>query len=220
MRSTKAMFATGLAVLLLLSGGPAFSADPVKIGVVDLQKILETSNSGKAAQNELKVQRDKMQADMKQRGNEIQEIESRMQREAMVMSKETREEKEREHRIKVSLRSPLMQARLVVVDPELTFDLPPELTAQTGLDTHDVRRTPHVMPVERVDRSRAHSHQDFIVRRRRPLDVLELEDVGRAIVAIDDRLHRITQRRRGGHEGPGRGGHRRGEHGLVAHGRG
>jgi len=102
MRSTKAMFTTGLAVLLLLAAGPAFSADPVKIGVVDLQKILETSNSGKAAQNELKVQRDKMQADMKQRGNEIQEIESRMQREAMVMSKETREEKEREHRIKVS----------------------------------------------------------------------------------------------------------------------
>jgi len=102
MRSTKAMFTTGLAVLLLLAAGPAFSADPVKIGVVDLQKILETSNSGKAAQNELKAQRDKMQADMKQRGNEIQEIESRMQREAMVMSKETREEKEREHRIKVS----------------------------------------------------------------------------------------------------------------------
>jgi len=96
------MFTTGLAVLLLLTAGPAFSADPVKIGVVDLQKILETSNSGKAAQNELKAQRDKMQADMKQRGNEIQEIESRMQREAMVMSKETREEKEREHRIKVS----------------------------------------------------------------------------------------------------------------------
>jgi outer membrane protein len=96
------MFATGMAVLLLLAGGPAFSADPVKVGVVNLQKILETSNFGKAAQNELKVQRDKMQADMKQRGNEIQEIESRMQREAMVMSKETREEKEREHRIKVS----------------------------------------------------------------------------------------------------------------------
>jgi outer membrane protein len=96
------MFTTGLAVLLLLAGGPTFSADPVKIGVVDLQKILETSNFGKSAQNELKVQRDKMQADMKQRGNEIQEIESRMQREAMVMSKETREEKEREHRIKVS----------------------------------------------------------------------------------------------------------------------
>jgi alcohol dehydrogenase class IV len=39
-----------------------------------------------------------------------------------------------EHRIKVSLRSPLMLARLAVVDPELTLELPPALTASTGLD--------------------------------------------------------------------------------------
>jgi alcohol dehydrogenase class IV len=39
-----------------------------------------------------------------------------------------------EHRIKVSLRSPRMLARLAVVDPELTFDLPPAITAHTGLD--------------------------------------------------------------------------------------
>jgi outer membrane protein len=135
MRSTKAMFATGLAVLLLLSGGPAFSADPVKIGVVDLQKILETSNSGKAAQNELKVQRDKMQADMKQRGNEIQEIESRMQREAMVMSKETREEKEREHRIKVSDFQALQrkyQGDLQEVERKLMGKLQSDITSLVG----------------------------------------------------------------------------------------
>ena len=132
MRSTKAMFATGIAVLLLLSGGPASSADPVKIGVVDLQKILETSNSGKAAQNELKVQRDKMQADMKQRGSEIQEIESRMQREAMVMSKETREEKEREHRIKVSDFQALQrkyQTDLQEVERKLMGKLQAEITS-------------------------------------------------------------------------------------------
>ena len=34
-----------------------------------------------------------------------------------------------EHRVKVSLRSPLMLPRLAIVDPELTFDLPPALTA-------------------------------------------------------------------------------------------
>jgi outer membrane protein len=126
------MFTTGMAVLLLLSGGPAFSADPVKIGVVDLQKILETSNSGKAAQNELKVQRDKMQADMKQRGSEIQEIESRMQREAMVMSKETREEKEREHRIKVSDFQALQrkyQSDLQEVERKLMGRLQTEITS-------------------------------------------------------------------------------------------
>jgi alcohol dehydrogenase class IV len=36
--------------------------------------------------------------------------------------------------VKVSLRSPLMLPRLAVVDPELTLDLPPEVTARTGLD--------------------------------------------------------------------------------------
>jgi alcohol dehydrogenase class IV len=39
-----------------------------------------------------------------------------------------------EHRVKVSMRSPLMLPRLALVDPALTYDLPPALTASTGLD--------------------------------------------------------------------------------------
>jgi alcohol dehydrogenase class IV len=39
-----------------------------------------------------------------------------------------------EHKVKVSLRSPLMLARVAVIDAELTYDLPPALTASTGLD--------------------------------------------------------------------------------------
>jgi alcohol dehydrogenase class IV len=39
-----------------------------------------------------------------------------------------------EHQVKVSLRSPLLLAKVAVVDPELTYDLPPALTASTGLD--------------------------------------------------------------------------------------
>lgn len=38
------------------------------------------------------------------------------------------------HRVKVSLRSPLMLPRLAVVDPELTHSMPPAVTASTGLD--------------------------------------------------------------------------------------
>ncbi len=38
------------------------------------------------------------------------------------------------HRVKVSLRSPLMLPRLAVVDPELTYSMPPAVTASTGLD--------------------------------------------------------------------------------------
>jgi alcohol dehydrogenase class IV len=39
-----------------------------------------------------------------------------------------------EQNIKVSLRSPLMLPRLALVDPELTYNLPPEITAASGLD--------------------------------------------------------------------------------------
>ena len=39
-----------------------------------------------------------------------------------------------EHRVKASLRSPFMLPRLALVDPELTYSLPPKVTAGTGLD--------------------------------------------------------------------------------------
>lgn len=39
-----------------------------------------------------------------------------------------------EHRVKVSLRSPFMLPMVALLDSELTYDLPPALTASTGLD--------------------------------------------------------------------------------------
>jgi outer membrane protein len=102
MRIIAAWTGLAFAILCMAAGSPAAAADAPKIAVVNLQTVLETSVAGKAAQKELQTQRDKLEGDLKQKGNELQELEKRLQREAMVMSKETREEKERELRIKAS----------------------------------------------------------------------------------------------------------------------
>jgi alcohol dehydrogenase class IV len=38
------------------------------------------------------------------------------------------------HHVKVSMRSPLMLPQLALIDPELTYSMPPAITASTGLD--------------------------------------------------------------------------------------
>jgi alcohol dehydrogenase class IV len=39
-----------------------------------------------------------------------------------------------DHKVKVSLRSPQMIPQIAVIDPELTYSVPPDVTANTGLD--------------------------------------------------------------------------------------
>ena len=78
------------------------AADVAKIGVANLQRVLETSNQGKLAQEEIKKQKDQMEQELKQKGDEIEELRRQLERESMVMSKEKREEKGREVRIKIN----------------------------------------------------------------------------------------------------------------------
>lgn len=83
-------------------GISSHAADIAKIGTVDFQRIFEISSAGKAAQAEIKSQGGKMEADLKTRGAELEELKKKIEREALVMSREMREEKEREFRIKVN----------------------------------------------------------------------------------------------------------------------
>lgn len=48
------------------------------------------------------------------------------------------------HRVKVSMRSPFMLPTLALVDPALTYDLPPAVTASTGLDALTQCMEPYV----------------------------------------------------------------------------
>jgi len=97
---------TGLAgvMALLVFGtmGMAWGADIAKIGVLDFQKVLTISEAGKAAQAEINAKGKEMETQLKKEGDTLEELRKRLERETLVMSKEKREEKEREFRIKVN----------------------------------------------------------------------------------------------------------------------
>ena len=91
-----------IACFILVSFSAVHAADVAKIGVVDFQRFLTTSKAGKSAQEEFKSQGEKMEAELKKAEDEIKKLKERLEREAMVMSAEMREEKEREYRIKIN----------------------------------------------------------------------------------------------------------------------
>jgi outer membrane protein len=88
-------------VLTLMLALPTFGAD-VKIGVIDFQKVLKESKAGKAAQEEIKRKAEGLEASLKRKGKEIEDLQSQLQRDALVMSSDKREEKAREIRIKIN----------------------------------------------------------------------------------------------------------------------
>ena len=87
---------------IFLSASAGFCADVAKIGVVEFQRLFDNSDAGKEIKAEITAKGKLMEAELKEKGAEIEELKKRLEREALVMSKEMREEKEREFRIKVN----------------------------------------------------------------------------------------------------------------------
>ena len=86
------------------------------------------------------------------------------------------------HRVKVSLRSPHMLPRVALIDPELTYDLPPALTATTGLDALTQLIEPYVS-------SRANPLTDSVCLegiRRAARSLRRAVENGRDVVARED----------------------------------
>ncbi len=91
-----------LAAIIMISAGQAPCADVAKIGVIDFQKIFEKSEAGKNIKQEINQQGRRMEEDLKFRGKQIEALKKQLEREALVMSREKRDEKEREFRIKIN----------------------------------------------------------------------------------------------------------------------
>lgn len=92
----------GAVLICLMISIPSFAADVAKIGVVDVQKVLLTSSVGKMAKAQINKKAREMESILNDKKDEIQKLKENLDREGMVISKEKREEREREIRIRIN----------------------------------------------------------------------------------------------------------------------
>jgi outer membrane protein len=116
-----------LSLCLFCLNGIVYGAEVQKIGIIDLQQVIEKSNAGKRSSVEIKSQGKKMEEVLKERGSEIEELKKTLDQKALVMSDEAREAKENDLRDKVGdLKS--LQRRYQDVLRELNVNLSNQIT--------------------------------------------------------------------------------------------
>lgn len=90
----------GALLTVLLLATPALAADN-KIGYVDLQKALNTSEAGKAAKERISKKVKEYEGTIDSRQKEIKKLKEELEKQAMLLSEEARGAKERDYQQKV-----------------------------------------------------------------------------------------------------------------------
>ncbi|MEZ4603421.1 MAG: OmpH family outer membrane protein [Desulfobacterales bacterium] len=85
---------------VMLWGTAVYAADVAKIGIIDFQRVLTESEAGKSVQAQIQKKGREMEQSLVELGQRSKPFPSRWAEESMVMSKEKREEKQRELEIK------------------------------------------------------------------------------------------------------------------------
>lgn len=89
-----------VALIFLLSCPALIQAAEIKIGMIDFQQVVEKSEPGQKIEASLKKEGERMEAELTKDKEELKALKEKLDREAMVMSREAREEKEIEFRVK------------------------------------------------------------------------------------------------------------------------
>ncbi|MFW6323707.1 MAG: OmpH family outer membrane protein [Desulfovibrionales bacterium] len=87
-----------LALLLL---GSAASLAETKIAIIDMKQVMEQSEPGQKAKNELSSKFEGMKGELEAQQAEIQELQKGIQKQSMVLSQEAKQDKEIEFKRKV-----------------------------------------------------------------------------------------------------------------------
>lgn len=82
--------------VMLLSGG-VFAAEGAKIGYVDLQKVLNLSNAGKAAKEQLSEKVKKYQEEINKKQDELKKLKDVIEKQGAYLSEKAKSDKEKDY---------------------------------------------------------------------------------------------------------------------------
>ena len=87
--------------LVLLLATAAWAAEPIKVGIVDMEKIVRTSEPGQAALNKLKDQFKDLKENLDKQKAEIDKMREDMEKQSLVLSQEAKMDKQTQFKRKV-----------------------------------------------------------------------------------------------------------------------
>ena len=90
MKNKVAMF------LLVLIATPAWAQEKIKIGAVDVQRVISESQSGKAAKDKFQTQVKKIEADLLREKQAVEKMKSDLEKKSALMNEEDRRNQEKE----------------------------------------------------------------------------------------------------------------------------
>ena len=97
----KRIITTFILTLSLALTSTAFAADGVRIGSVDVQKILLNSEAGKEAKEQLAVRANKYEGEKSSREEELKKLKAELEKQNVLLSESARSAKEKDYQQKL-----------------------------------------------------------------------------------------------------------------------
>jgi outer membrane protein len=83
-------------IIFLLTAVPSWASEPIKVGVLDLQRCLQQSEPGKKASKSLQDKSERIKKDLAARREELKKLREDYLKKSNVLSSEAKREKEKE----------------------------------------------------------------------------------------------------------------------------
>jgi len=85
----------------LLGPGAALAQAEIKIGVIDVQEVLEKSEPGQTVMAEFKAKADDIRKELEKRKSDIEKLREEMEKQSLVLSQDAKQDKELEYKRRV-----------------------------------------------------------------------------------------------------------------------